>query len=42
MKYRSGQEVRLGDKVKLGDDSGGVVVFSIDAEEYAPEYPTWN
>ena len=39
MKYPSGQEVRLGDKVKLGDDSGGVVVFSIDADEYAPGYP---
>lgn len=39
MKYSSGQEVKLGDKVKLGDDSGGVVVFSIDTDEYAPEYP---
>lgn len=39
MKYSSGQEVRLGDKVKLGDDSGGVVVCSIDTDEYTPEYP---
>jgi hypothetical protein len=39
MKYSSGQEVRLGDKVKLGDDSDGVVVCSIDTDEYSPEFP---
>jgi hypothetical protein len=39
MKYADGQEVRLGDKVKLGTDSEGVVVFSIDTGEYSKDYP---
>jgi hypothetical protein len=39
MKYSSGQEVRLGDKVKLGDDIDGVVVCSIDTDEYSYEFP---
>jgi hypothetical protein len=39
MKYPDGQEVRLGDKVKLGDDAEGVVVSSIDTGEYSEEYP---
>ena len=39
MKYSSGQEVRLGDKVKLGDDSDGVVVCSIDKDEYSSGFP---
>lgn len=34
MKYATGQEVRVGDQVMLGDDTGEVV-FSIDAEEYS-------
>ena len=37
MKYATGQEMRVGDQVKLGDDAGEVV-FSIDADEYAEEY----
>jgi len=28
MKYPDGQEVKLGDRVKLGEDGGGVVVAS--------------
>ncbi len=44
MKYSSGEEVRLGDKVKLGDDSHGLVVCSLDTDEYSAEYPKaqWN
>lgn len=39
MKYPDGQKVKLGDKVKLGQDVGGIVVCSIDTEEYSDEYP---
>ena len=39
MKYINGEEVRLGDMVRLGDDPGGVVVCSIDSGDYSPEYP---
>jgi hypothetical protein len=39
MKYTDGQEVRLGDRVKLGQDDGGVVVASIDTGEYSAEHP---
>jgi hypothetical protein len=35
MKYPDGQDVRLGDRVKLGDDDGGLVVASIDTDEYS-------
>jgi hypothetical protein len=37
VKYADGQDVMLGDKVRLGDDDGGVVVCSIDAGEYSHE-----
>lgn len=39
MKYWDGKEVMLGDRVRLGEDSGGVVVCSIDRNEYAKENP---
>ncbi len=39
MKYPDGQDVKLGDKVKLGQDQGGVVVCSIDTGECSAEYP---
>lgn len=39
MKYLDGKEVRLGDRVRLGEDSGGVVVCSIDSDEYSEEHP---
>lgn len=39
MKYSDGQDVKLGDRVKLGDDDGGVVVASIDTGEYSTEHP---
>jgi len=38
MKYADGQEVRLGDRVKLGKDDGGVVVASIDTNEYSEKH----
>lgn len=38
MKYPDGQEVRLGDHVRLGKDRGGVVVCSIDTCEYRGEH----
>jgi hypothetical protein len=39
MKYSDGQEVRLGDRVKLEQDDGGVVVCSIDTGEYSDDHP---
>jgi hypothetical protein len=38
MKYSDGQDVRLGDHVKLGEDEGGIVVASIDTGEYGAEH----
>ncbi|UUZ46646.1 hypothetical protein LP420_22335 [Massilia sp. B-10] len=38
MKYQNGRTIRLGNKVKLGLDEG-VVVFSIDTDEYSVEFP---
>ena len=38
MKYPDGQIVKLGDKVKLGEDEGGIVVCSIDDDEYSDDY----
>ena len=44
MKYHNGQEVRLGDQVTVGSMGGGIVVFSIDSDEYAAKFPKadWN
>ena len=44
MKYWDGQEVKVGDRVRLGDDVGGVVVYSIDTGEYSDEHPkgSWD
>jgi hypothetical protein len=39
VKYADGQELRLGDRVKLGQDSGGVVVALIDTGEFTAEHP---
>lgn len=39
MKYPNGIEARLGDRVALGDDSGGIVVCSIDTDEFTQENP---
>lgn len=39
MKYPDGQEVRLGDRVKLGENGGGIVVASMDGGEYSETHP---
>jgi hypothetical protein len=39
VKYADGQDVRLGDRVRLGDDDGGRVVCSIDTAEYSEACP---
>jgi hypothetical protein len=39
MKYPDGQSIQLGDKVRIGEDSGGIIVCSIDTNEYSEEYP---
>lgn len=39
MKYPDGQEVKVGDRVKLGKDDGGVVVCSLDSNEFTEAYP---
>lgn len=39
MNYATGEAVRLGDRVSLGQDSGGEVVFIIDTGEYSLDYP---
>ena len=39
MKYPDGQSIQLGDKVRIGEDSGVIVVCSIDTNEYSEEYP---
>lgn len=39
LKYSDGNMVRLGDKVQLWKDCYGMVVCSIDTDEYAPAYP---
>jgi hypothetical protein len=42
MKYADGQDVMLGDRVKLGQDEGGVVVASIDTGDYSEAHPAEN
>jgi hypothetical protein len=41
MNYTDGQEIRLWDRVVFDDDDTvhGVVVFSIDTDEYSPQFP---
>ncbi|WP_374339322.1 hypothetical protein [Methyloversatilis sp.] len=39
MKYADGQEVCLGDRIRLGSDDYGVVVCSIDSGQYSSQYP---
>jgi hypothetical protein len=39
MNYATGEVVKLGDRVSLGQDVGGVVVFIIDTGEYSSDYP---
>lgn len=39
MKYHDGNEVRLWDRVEAWHDCRGIVVFSIDTDEYSPVFP---
>ena len=39
MKYPTGEDVRLGDRVELWKGCAGVVVAVIDRGEYASDYP---
>lgn len=39
MYYPDGQEVRVGDVVKLENSDSGTVVCSMDSNEYSDEYP---
>ena len=39
MKYADGRTVRLGDRVRLGEDDDGVVVCSIDDGAYSHGHP---
>jgi hypothetical protein len=44
MKYSDGRSVKLGDRVSLSDDTGGVVVALIDVREYSEGFrePDWS
>ena len=39
MRYGDGQEVRLWDRVETWPGCRGIVVMSIDTEEFTPEFP---
>lgn len=42
MKYPDGSDARLGDRVRIVNGDTGVIVASMDTNEYSPEYPTEN
>ena len=39
MRYPDGTDIRVGDKIKIADDDLGVIVFSIDTNEYSADFP---
>jgi hypothetical protein len=39
MEYADGRQARLGDKVRYSDGGRGIVVCSIDTDEYSDTYP---
>lgn len=39
MKYANGTEAKVGDRVRLSDGAEGVVVCSIDTDQYTVGYP---
>ncbi len=39
MRYLDGTEIRLGDRVQFSNGETGIVVFSIDTDEYPAEFP---
>jgi hypothetical protein len=42
MKYPDGTEARLGDRVRLRNGDTGVVVASMDTNEFSAEFPAPN
>ena len=39
MKYTDGSEARLGDRVRIKNGDTGVIVASVDTDEYSAEFP---
>jgi hypothetical protein len=39
MKYADGSLARLGDRVLIRNGDAGVIVFSVDTNEFSPKYP---
>ena len=39
MKYRDGSETHLGDRVKIKDGDAGVIIVSLDTDEYSADWP---
>lgn len=39
MKYSNGKKVMIGDQVRLGDDTSGIVVCLMEEDHYTDEYP---
>jgi hypothetical protein len=42
MKYPDGTEARLGDRVRIANGDTGVIVASMDTNEFSSEYPAKN
>jgi hypothetical protein len=42
MKYPDGTIARLGDRVRITNGDTGVIVASMDTDEYSREYPAEN
>ncbi len=42
MKYPDGTEARLGDRVRLRNGDTGVIVASMDTNEFSTEFPAAN
>lgn len=42
MKYRDGTEMHVGDRVRIKNGDTGIIVASMDTEEFSPDYPKEN
>jgi len=42
MKYQDGIEMRAGDRVRIRNGDTGIIVASMDAGEFSPDYPKEN
>ncbi len=42
MHYSNGDKIHVGDKIQLWDGCNGIVVCSIDDDEYSPKYTKVN